>query len=88
VPHKRSSLPVMAIEPTLQAERDPALVENASAASKRDEMIDGALADSFPASDPPPWTLGTSRPGSSGRLAAKATNGIASSLGSPRIHSP
>jgi hypothetical protein len=50
----------MGIEPTLRAEPDPPIAEDASAAAKRDEVIDAALADSFPASDPPPWTLGTS----------------------------
>jgi hypothetical protein len=27
-----------------------------------ERKLDEVLADSFPASDPPPWTLGTSRP--------------------------
>ena len=30
--------------------------------SPDERKLDEVLADSFPASDPPPWTLGTSRP--------------------------
>jgi hypothetical protein len=41
-------------------EQDRPVSSAAAPASKSDDAIDQALADSFPASDAPPWTLGIS----------------------------
>jgi hypothetical protein len=34
------------------------MINNSICGSLSEEMIDAILGDSFPASDPPPWTLG------------------------------
>jgi hypothetical protein len=41
-------------------EPDPSVTCGGAPASKSDDAIGQALADSFPASDAPPWTLGIS----------------------------
>ena len=34
------------------------MIDDSTCGALSEEMIDRILADSFPASDPPPWTLG------------------------------